>query len=63
MTIFFYILQGIQLVSELINEYNLDVVQAYMGHIQKNAELAVRDMLKVCWFLFCITLSLSLYMN
>lgn len=39
--------QGIQLVSELIDEYGLDVVQAYMTHIQNNAELAVRDMLKV----------------
>ncbi|XP_047540039.1 5-oxoprolinase [Vanessa atalanta] len=38
--------RGIQLVSELIEEYTLDVVQAYMTHIQKNAELAVRDMLK-----------------
>jgi len=34
------------LVTELINSYGLDVVQAYMDHIQKNAELAVRDMLK-----------------
>lgn len=32
--------------TELINSYGLDVVQAYMDHIQKNAELAVRDMLK-----------------
>ncbi|XP_013144758.1 PREDICTED: 5-oxoprolinase [Papilio polytes] len=38
--------RGIQLVSELIDQYGLDVVQAYMAHIQKNAELAVRDMLK-----------------
>ncbi|CAH2097807.1 unnamed protein product [Euphydryas editha] len=38
--------RGIQLVSELIEEYSLEVVQAYMSHIQKNAELAVRDMLK-----------------
>ncbi|XP_045505290.1 5-oxoprolinase [Colias croceus] len=38
--------RGIQLVGELIDEYGLDVVQAYMGHIQKNAELAVKDMLK-----------------
>ncbi|CAG9570659.1 unnamed protein product [Danaus chrysippus] len=38
--------RGIQLVSELIEEYSLEVVQAYMTHIQKNAELAVRDMLK-----------------
>lgn len=32
--------------TELINSYGLDVVQAYMNHIQKNAEVAVRDMLK-----------------
>ncbi|KAH8275373.1 hypothetical protein KR026_005998 [Drosophila bipectinata] len=38
--------KGIQLVAELINSYGLDVVQAYMSHIQKNAELAVRDMLR-----------------
>ncbi|XP_001361023.3 5-oxoprolinase [Drosophila pseudoobscura] len=38
--------KGIQLVSELIDSYGLDVVQAYMSHIQKNAELAVRDMLR-----------------
>ncbi|XP_045523846.1 5-oxoprolinase isoform X2 [Pieris brassicae] len=38
--------RGIQLVGELIDEYTLPVVQAYMAHIQKNAELAVRDMLK-----------------
>lgn len=34
------------LVNELIDIYGLDVVQAYMGHIQHNAEVAVRDMLK-----------------
>uniref|UniRef100_U3DXX1 5-oxoprolinase n=1 Tax=Callithrix jacchus TaxID=9483 RepID=U3DXX1_CALJA len=38
--------KGIQLVGELIGQYGLDVVQAYMGHIQVNAELAVRDMLR-----------------
>ncbi|XP_053681292.1 5-oxoprolinase [Anopheles nili] len=38
--------KGIQLVSELIGAYGLPVVQAYMGHMQQNAELAVRDMLK-----------------
>ncbi|GAX85880.1 hypothetical protein CEUSTIGMA_g13296.t1 [Chlamydomonas eustigma] len=38
--------RGIQLVGDLIEEYGLNVVQAYMGHIQRNAELAVRDMLK-----------------
>lgn len=38
--------RGIQLVGELIEQYGLDVVQAYMAHIQKNAEVAVRDMLK-----------------
>lgn len=38
--------QGITLVQELIEEYNLEVVQAYMYHIQKNAEGAVREMLR-----------------
>ncbi|XP_072388025.1 5-oxoprolinase isoform X1 [Diabrotica undecimpunctata] len=38
--------KGIDLVCELIDQYGLDVVQAYMGHIQNNAEVAVRDMLK-----------------
>lgn len=33
-------------VSELIDYYGLDVVQAYMNHIQTNAEVAVRDMLR-----------------
>ncbi|KAH0569179.1 5-oxoprolinase [Cotesia glomerata] len=37
--------KGTQLVNELIDIYGLDVVQAYMGHIQRNAELAVREML------------------
>lgn len=38
--------KGIALVSELIAQYSLPVVQAYMGYIQSNAELAVRDMLR-----------------
>ena len=38
--------QGIQLVTELIDSYGLDVVQAYMNHIQENAEVAVRQVLK-----------------
>jgi 5-oxoprolinase (ATP-hydrolysing) len=29
-----------------VNEYGLDVVMAYMGHIQTCAEVAVRDMLR-----------------
>lgn len=47
MYIYLFSPQGIQLVGELIEQYSLEVVQAYMAHIQKNAELAVRDMLKV----------------
>ncbi|KAJ8975774.1 hypothetical protein NQ317_008284 [Molorchus minor] len=39
--------KGIDLVCELIDHYGLEVVQAYMGHIQTNAEIAVRDMLRV----------------
>nr|CAD7404141.1 unnamed protein product [Timema cristinae] len=38
--------KGIILVGELIDIYGLDVVQAYMGHIQANAEVAVKDMLR-----------------
>ncbi|XP_029175794.1 5-oxoprolinase [Nylanderia fulva] len=38
--------KGSQLVNELIDVYSLEVVQAYMDHIQHNAEVAVREMLK-----------------
>ncbi|EFJ47592.1 hypothetical protein VOLCADRAFT_61291, partial [Volvox carteri f. nagariensis] len=38
--------RGIQLVCELIKEYGMGVVSAFMGHIQRNAELSVRDMLR-----------------
>lgn len=38
--------KGIALVGELIDHYGLEVVQAYMDHIQKNAEVAVNDMLR-----------------
>lgn len=38
--------KGIMLVTELINSYGLDVIQAYMNHIQNNAEIAVCNMLK-----------------
>ncbi|CAI4222110.1 unnamed protein product [Auanema sp. JU1783] len=38
--------KGIKLVCDLISEYGLDVVQAYMSHIQSTAEISVRDMLK-----------------
>lgn len=37
--------KGIALVKGLIQEYSLEMVQAYMGHIQDNAERAVREML------------------
>ncbi|MEW5314666.1 MAG: hypothetical protein WDW38_006142 [Sanguina aurantia] len=38
--------RGIELVAELIRSYGLQEVQSYMGHIQDNAEAAVRAMLK-----------------
>jgi len=38
--------RGKQLMAGLINEYSLEVVQAYMRHIRNNAEQAVREMLK-----------------
>jgi 5-oxoprolinase (ATP-hydrolysing) len=37
---------GIRLLEEMMDKYGLEVVQAYMGHIQDNAERAVRRMLK-----------------
>ena len=38
--------KGIQLVDDLIDEYGLKVVHAYMNYIQRNAATAVREMLK-----------------
>src|SRR5690606_29504253 len=38
--------KGLNLVVELIDTYGLEVVLAYMQHIQKNAELEVRDLMK-----------------
>lgn len=37
---------GIRLLTELVQEYSLPVVDAYMNFIQKNAELSVRKMLR-----------------
>ena len=37
--------RGIRLVRELIQEYGLRIVHAYMKHIQTNAEISVREML------------------
>ncbi|CAN7988046.1 unnamed protein product [Ixodes hexagonus] len=33
-------------IQGLIDQYGLEAVQAYMGHVQENAELAVRDLLR-----------------
>lgn len=38
--------RGISLVQELIEQYGLEMVQAYMNYVQMNAEEAVREMLK-----------------
>lgn len=38
--------RGISLVQELIEQYGLETVQAYMNYVQMNAEGAVREMLK-----------------
>jgi 5-oxoprolinase (ATP-hydrolysing) len=38
--------RGIALIKELINQYGFSTVQSYMYHVQKNAEVAVREMLK-----------------
>ena len=39
--------KGIKLMEELIEQYGLPVVQAYMQYVQDNAAKAVEDMLKV----------------
>ncbi len=38
--------KGIALIQSLIHEYGLDVVLAYMQHVQDNCEGAVRDLLR-----------------
>lgn len=38
--------KGAHLMQQLVDEYGLDVVCAYMNHIQTCSEHAVRDMLK-----------------
>ncbi len=38
--------RGVTLIRNLIEEYTMDVVTAYMGHIQDNAEQAVRNLLR-----------------
>lgn len=38
--------RGVQLMQELVGEYGLGVVKAYMGHIQDCAEASVRNMLR-----------------
>jgi 5-oxoprolinase (ATP-hydrolysing) len=38
--------KGIELVLEMVDHYGLEVVQAYMGHVQNAAEEAVRRRLK-----------------
>jgi len=38
--------RGIGLIQELMDEWGERTVTAYMGHVQDNAELAVRDMLR-----------------
>jgi 5-oxoprolinase (ATP-hydrolysing) len=38
--------KGIELLLEMVDHYGLDVVQAYMGHVQDAAEEAVRNRLR-----------------
>ncbi len=46
---------GSQELSKIVDQFGLDVVQAYMGHVQDNAEESVRrvlDVLKDCRFTY-----------
>ena len=38
--------RGIIHIVELIEQYSLDLAQAYMMHVQINAEVAMREMMK-----------------
>ncbi len=38
--------RGIDLIGDMVDQYGLDVVQAYMGHVRRAAEEAVRDSLR-----------------
>lgn len=38
--------RGVVLIQELMKEYGVDVVQAYMKHIQQTAEMSVRQLMK-----------------
>ncbi len=38
--------KGIELILAMIDHYSLEVVQAYMGHVQESAEQAVRGVLR-----------------
>ena len=45
--------KGVQELNRMVSEFGLDVVQAYMGHVQDNAEESVRrviDVLQDCAF-------------
>ena len=54
--------KGIVLLRDLIKEYSLEIVQAYMHHIQANAEHAVRGMLRKVFFpATVVTFPLNIY--
>jgi N-methylhydantoinase B/oxoprolinase/acetone carboxylase alpha subunit len=38
--------RGVLLIQELMREYGVEVVQAYMTHIQTTAEMSVRQLMK-----------------
>lgn len=38
--------KGVQELNNMVEQYSLDVVQAYMQHVQDNAERAVREVIK-----------------
>src|SRR5207253_10181278 len=39
--------KGVQELGRMVDEFGLDVVQAYMGHVQANAEESVRRVIGV----------------
>ncbi|CUM66612.1 uncharacterized protein PRCAT00004283001 [Priceomyces carsonii] len=41
--------RGIKLLTSLIEEFGIDVIKLYMNAIQKSAEMAVRDLLRIAY--------------
>jgi 5-oxoprolinase (ATP-hydrolysing) len=55
--------RGINLIKSLIDEFSLPVVQAYMGFIRENAEIAIKNLLKSVYSKYGAILNAVDYMD